>query len=310
MRPGNLYAGETGLGRSLGELVHAKMALVAICRRCKHRRVLFPANYIARFGHEYPAIELRKHLRCTECRGRGKPARVGALVCRGPRPCTSTVYKPSQTNGAMASYLRSVPSRRIRFNLASNNPCTTCSPEISQSRQLCGQPIAAAPATGSSWPRRLGSRKRSTPSRGMTAVGRSQIRDTRISISAAHRRLRVIPTASFTGAWHFNHQGRAISSPRPFHPTVKPRSLPGRGRAQMLKPPPFRGCTIASPRPIDGQCHWSERHEQDAEDDAVQHANRAHAVTLENDSWAWTVIFTTTALTALSVVALFTIATG
>ena len=56
--------------RTLGQLVDAKMALVAICRRCKHRRVLFPANYIERFGHDYPAIELRRHLRCTSCRGR------------------------------------------------------------------------------------------------------------------------------------------------------------------------------------------------------------------------------------------------
>jgi hypothetical protein len=46
------------------------MALVAICRRCKHQRVLFPANYIERFGEDYPAIELRGHLRCTNCRGR------------------------------------------------------------------------------------------------------------------------------------------------------------------------------------------------------------------------------------------------
>lgn len=65
MRAGNRYD-----GRTLGELLAAKMALVAICRRCKHRRVLFPANYIARFGEAYPAIELRKQLRCTSCRGR------------------------------------------------------------------------------------------------------------------------------------------------------------------------------------------------------------------------------------------------
>jgi hypothetical protein len=70
MRPGNRYARETGTSRTLGELADAKMALVAVCRRCKHRRVLFTANLIARFGENYPAIELRERLRCSNCRGR------------------------------------------------------------------------------------------------------------------------------------------------------------------------------------------------------------------------------------------------
>jgi hypothetical protein len=56
--------------RKLGQLVDAKMALVAICRRCKHRRVLFPARYVERYGRDYPVIELRKLLRCSSCRGR------------------------------------------------------------------------------------------------------------------------------------------------------------------------------------------------------------------------------------------------
>jgi hypothetical protein len=50
LRPGNRYARETGIGRTLGELVRAKMALVAVCRRCKHRRVLYPDMFIQRFG--------------------------------------------------------------------------------------------------------------------------------------------------------------------------------------------------------------------------------------------------------------------
>ena len=62
MRPGNRYAREAGNSRTLGELVRAKMALVAVCRRCKHRRVLYPANFIPRFGKDYPAIELRHRL--------------------------------------------------------------------------------------------------------------------------------------------------------------------------------------------------------------------------------------------------------
>jgi len=64
MRPGNRYARETSTGRTLGQIVRAKMALVAVCRRCKHRRVLYPANLIPIYG----AMELRKHLRCTGCR--------------------------------------------------------------------------------------------------------------------------------------------------------------------------------------------------------------------------------------------------
>jgi hypothetical protein len=70
MRPANRYARESAVGRTLGQLVLAKMALVAVCRRCKHRRVLYPANFITRFGENFPAIELRKHLRCAGCRGR------------------------------------------------------------------------------------------------------------------------------------------------------------------------------------------------------------------------------------------------
>jgi DNA-directed RNA polymerase subunit RPC12/RpoP len=70
MRPGNRYARETGSMRTLGDMVRAKLALVAICRRCKHRRLLFPANHIARFGDNFPAIDLRERLRCTNCRYR------------------------------------------------------------------------------------------------------------------------------------------------------------------------------------------------------------------------------------------------
>ena len=70
MRPGNRYAREQGEGRTLGDLVRAKMALVAICQRCKHRRLIHPANLIQRFGEGYPAINLRPILRCTGCPAR------------------------------------------------------------------------------------------------------------------------------------------------------------------------------------------------------------------------------------------------
>jgi hypothetical protein len=61
---------DRNLGRTLAQLVVSKMALVAICRRCKHQRVLYPANFIERFGKDCPAILLREHLRCAECRGK------------------------------------------------------------------------------------------------------------------------------------------------------------------------------------------------------------------------------------------------
>jgi hypothetical protein len=70
MRDGSRYAGESGMGRTLGQLIDEKMALVAICRRCKHQRVLYPANFIPRFVEHWPAIELRQHLRCSSCRTR------------------------------------------------------------------------------------------------------------------------------------------------------------------------------------------------------------------------------------------------
>jgi len=46
------------------------LALVAICRRYKHQRVLSPANFIERLGAKCPAIGLREHRHCNSCRGR------------------------------------------------------------------------------------------------------------------------------------------------------------------------------------------------------------------------------------------------
>jgi hypothetical protein len=68
MRPDNRHAREKH--RTLGQLVNDKMALVAICWRCKHQRVLYPANFIPRFGGNSLATELREHLRCANCHGR------------------------------------------------------------------------------------------------------------------------------------------------------------------------------------------------------------------------------------------------
>ena len=44
--------------------------MVAICRRCKHRATLYPANLIPAFGKDCSAIELRPKLRCSECRAK------------------------------------------------------------------------------------------------------------------------------------------------------------------------------------------------------------------------------------------------
>jgi hypothetical protein len=56
--------------RTLGRLAQEKMALVAVCRTCKHRRVLYMPRLIERFGQHFAAIALRPHLRSTKCRRR------------------------------------------------------------------------------------------------------------------------------------------------------------------------------------------------------------------------------------------------
>jgi hypothetical protein len=71
MRAGNRYAREAEERRTLGELIGRKTALVAICRRCKHRRLLFPAALADQLGEEFKVMDLRKRLRCGGCRGYG-----------------------------------------------------------------------------------------------------------------------------------------------------------------------------------------------------------------------------------------------
>ena len=53
--------------RTLGQLASEKMALVAVCRRCQHRKVLYMPRLIERFGENMPAIDVRQHLRCSNC---------------------------------------------------------------------------------------------------------------------------------------------------------------------------------------------------------------------------------------------------
>lgn len=56
--------------RSLEQLSAEKTALLAICRRCKHRRVFYPARLAAELGGDFQVIELRQRLRCSGCGAR------------------------------------------------------------------------------------------------------------------------------------------------------------------------------------------------------------------------------------------------
>ena len=67
MRPGNRYAQESEARKTLASLISRKAALVAVCRRCKHRRVLFPRSLANRLGEGFKVIDLRHRLRCQKC---------------------------------------------------------------------------------------------------------------------------------------------------------------------------------------------------------------------------------------------------
>ena len=53
LRPGNRYLRDAEARRTLGDLMKSKTAVVAICRRCKHRRLLFPASLAERLGASF-----------------------------------------------------------------------------------------------------------------------------------------------------------------------------------------------------------------------------------------------------------------
>jgi len=71
LRPGNRYLRESEARRTLGDLINRKTALVAICRRCKHRRLLFPPALAGQLGATFKVMDLRPRLRCGNCRGYG-----------------------------------------------------------------------------------------------------------------------------------------------------------------------------------------------------------------------------------------------
>jgi hypothetical protein len=67
MRPGNRYARQTKARRTLAHLIATKIALVAICQRCKHRRLLFPTELASYLGVDFKVVDVPKHLRCAGC---------------------------------------------------------------------------------------------------------------------------------------------------------------------------------------------------------------------------------------------------
>ena len=71
MRPGSRYWRPAGKPRTLRDLAVAKVALVAVCRRCHHQKLLFPYGLAERLGQDFPVEQLAPRLRCTECRALG-----------------------------------------------------------------------------------------------------------------------------------------------------------------------------------------------------------------------------------------------
>ena len=62
--------------RSLSQLAAARVSLMAYCRRCKHRALLYPAALAEKLGPERKATEVARRLKCSECGSRGETLRV------------------------------------------------------------------------------------------------------------------------------------------------------------------------------------------------------------------------------------------
>lgn len=54
--------------RTLGNLLAEKVALLAVCRRCQHRRLLRTPSLAERLGEDFRVLSLRHVLRCQQCR--------------------------------------------------------------------------------------------------------------------------------------------------------------------------------------------------------------------------------------------------
>ena len=72
MRPGSRYWQAAGKPRTLRDLAIAKVALVAVCRRCHHQKLLFPYSLAEQLGANFPVEWLAPRLRCTACRALGR----------------------------------------------------------------------------------------------------------------------------------------------------------------------------------------------------------------------------------------------
>ena len=53
---------------TLGQLIEKRMVLLVVCRRCKHEGLIFPADLLPRFSPDYPAVGVRRFVRCSACR--------------------------------------------------------------------------------------------------------------------------------------------------------------------------------------------------------------------------------------------------
>ena len=56
---------------TLGDLMQRKVELIAVCKRCKHRRLLLVPNLAERLGEGYRVLSVRHVLRCQQCRALG-----------------------------------------------------------------------------------------------------------------------------------------------------------------------------------------------------------------------------------------------
>jgi hypothetical protein len=60
--------------QTVRDLARAKLALVAVCQRCRHRQLLFPLDLAERLGPDFLVARLAPRLRCTDCKARGMAA--------------------------------------------------------------------------------------------------------------------------------------------------------------------------------------------------------------------------------------------
>jgi len=67
---------DTVTARSLADLAKAKVALRALCHRCKHTATLYPATLAEKLGADRPITDVRRKLKCSDCGARGGMIRL------------------------------------------------------------------------------------------------------------------------------------------------------------------------------------------------------------------------------------------